>query len=51
MKSSDTCFPSARRGRSGKGIGGVVVLEVRESLFLIFLQLKTDLFVYIATAT
>lgn len=50
MKSSDTCFPSVRRGRSGKGLGGVL-LEVRASLFLIFLQLKTDLFVYTATAT
>lgn len=24
MKSSDTCFPSVRRGRSGKGLGGAV---------------------------
>lgn len=49
MKSADTCFPSGRRGRSGKGVR--VLLGVRESLLLIFLQLKTDLFVYTATAT
>lgn len=43
-------FSFCEEGQKWERIGGVL-LEVRASLFLIFLQLKTDLFVYTATAT